>query len=360
MGDLDRIITITITRATATPTIQSFSDVLIVDEFLVADITPAFNDRTRAYSSVAAMTTAGFGAASAAVLAATAVFSQSPSITQVKIGRKLTGIDGSETWTQALDNIILEDADWYGLVVGTRTKADQQLAATWAELNKKLLGVSSDDSNIIDGSGDIVEYLNTQNFKYSHGIYNPESDLSADDEWPEAAWVGKLFTKNPGSATWAYKTLAGVTPNGADAAHPALTTAQLNTLFGKEGNTVNKVAGISITEKGTVGSGEFIDVRRGTDWLAARIQQLTFTLLVNSDKVPYTDAGIQAVGDQVSAALQEGVDNNFLNPDFTVTVPLSVDVSSGDKGNRVLNDVTFSATLTGAIHTITIAGTVVL
>lgn len=101
-----------------------------------------------------------------------------------------------------------------------------------------------------------------------------------------------------------------------------------------------------------------MDVMRGTDWLAARIQERVYALLIQNDKVPFTDAGIQAVKGEILAQLQAGVARDFLasDPEPTCTVPRAADVSAADKGNRQLNNVKFRATLAGALHKVTIEG----
>jgi hypothetical protein len=83
-------------------------------------------------------------------------------------------------------------------------------------------------------------------------------------------------------------------------------------------------------------------------------------LLVNSPKVPYTNAGITAIEGEIRRSLTEGVTNDFIatEPAFTVTTPNVSDVSQADKANRVLRNVTFQATLSGAIHVVEINGVV--
>ena len=55
---------------------------------------------------------------------------------------------------------------------------------------------------------------------------------------------------------------------------------------------------------------------------------------------------------------------NALNTDviseYEISVPTAASVSSADRTSRTLNDVTFTATMAGAIHTVTIAGIVSL
>jgi len=60
----------------------------------------------------------------------------------------------------------------------------------------------------------------------------------------------------------------------------------------------------------------------------------------------------------VRAVLTAAVTASVLAPGFTVTAPKVAAVSSADKALRTLPDVTFQATLAGAIHNLTITGRV--
>ena len=115
-----------------------------------------------------------------------------------------------------------------------------------------------------------------------------------------------------------------------------------------------------LTRISPVAQGEFIDIVRGEDWLTSRIQEFVYSVLVNSTKVPYTDAGITAIEAEIRRALQLGINNNFIanDPAPTVTVPLAANVPPNDKAQRILRNVKFQATLSGAIHAINITGTV--
>jgi hypothetical protein len=110
--------------------------------------------------------------------------------------------------------------------------------------------------------------------------------------------------------------------------------------------------------------GCWIDQVRGLDYLEARIKEEVFAVLATATKVPYTTAGINLVGGAVANALQQAVGTGLIatdtdgNPQYTVTVPDIADISSVDRGNRLLPDVAFTATLAGAVHTVTVSGVV--
>lgn len=355
MADISEVVSITITRQTAAAELPSFNGVLIAEEFLIASITPAFSERVRKYTSLTELSTAGFATSSAVYLAAQALFAQNPNPGEIYVGRKKTGGDGTETWTQALTDMADENKAWYGFLIGSKTLADLQAAADWSESNKKLMGISDDDSNIVDGTGDIAEYVNTNNYDRTFVIYHPDADLATTDPFAESAWFGLQFPKDPGSSNWAYKTLAGVTAY-------EITSAQQTTAFGKECNLYQTIAGKSVTRLGTVGSGEYIDIIRGIDWLEALIQTNVYNVLLNNEKVPFTDAGIQSVVSEINASLEAAAEIGLIvgadddDNGYTVTAPLASAVSAADKAARSLTGVEFRATLQGAINKVTIQG----
>jgi len=263
-------------------------------------------------------------------------------------------LTASASVTDDLDAIQNADDDWYALAYTGRTKAVVQSIAGWVEARTKIFGTASDESDIINVAAgtdltSIAAVLNSLGYVRTFVMYHDD----ADSDFPECAWFGKTLPTQPGSITWKFKTLASIT-------YSDLTTTQSNNARNKKANTYEFIGGVGITREGTMAQGEFIDVIRGIDWLTARIQEYVYALLVNSPKVPYTDAGIASVEAQVRRALDEGVNNDFIadDPQYTVSVPKAADVSPANKAARLLQDVTFQATLAGAIHAVEINGTV--
>jgi hypothetical protein len=105
-----------------------------------------------------------------------------------------------------------------------------------------------------------------------------------------------------------------------------------------------------------------MDVMRGADWLSARIAERIYGALISNDKIPYTDAGISVIKNEILAQLDAGVARDFLAPipEPTCTVPRAADVSAALKGARSLEDVTFRAVLAGAVHKVAIEGQLTL
>lgn len=263
----------------------------------------------------------------------------------------LTAVNAVADDLTAINNA---NSTWYALIATTRDVATVKAIAAWVEARIKLFGTASSNADIINvpagtDTTSIAAFLNQAGYVRSFVMYHQDAAL----DFPEAAWFGRVLPLEPGSETWKFKTLAGIS-------YSNLTTTQSNNALNKKANTYEFVAGVGITANGTVAQGEYIDTIRGIDWLTSRIQEFVFSVLVQNPKVPYTDAGITVIQSEVMRALALGVANDFLtnDPAPIVTVPRAADVSPTDKANRILRDVKFTATLAGAIHAVVIRGTV--
>lgn len=245
--------------------------------------------------------------------------------------------------------------EFYGVLMTSKATAEIVALAAAVEADKKIFGASSADDDIPAGTtGNLGETLDTAGYNRTYLMFHPK----AWSQHPEAAWMGERFPADPGSDTWKFKTLAGVD-------YTILTDTELNNMGltevpGKHVNHYTRLGGVSITREGWASSGRFIDVTRFIDWLHARIQERLYSILVNVEKVPFTDAGVALVQNAILAQLNEGVSVGGLtaDPAPVVTAPLVANISSNDKANRLLPDITFTATLAGAVHKIQIAGTV--
>ena len=253
-----------------------------------------------------------------------------------------------------LTAIALENNDWYGLINLYNSFDMLQAVSDYAESNEKLFVAATQDSKVITvdfsaaDSEDIAYERANSGIERTALLYHPDNG-----EFADAAWAGLQLPQDPGSTTWKFKTLAGV---------PAvtLTSSHRTRLRDKNANFYYRVSGRNITSEGTVSSGLFIDIVRGRDWYAARLQERIANLLFNADKVPYTDAGIALIAAEVWAQHQEGIAADLIaeDPAPTVSVPRAVDVSAADKSARILRNVEFTFTLAGAVHSVEISGVI--
>jgi hypothetical protein len=248
-----------------------------------------------------------------------------------------------------LNAIELEDDDWYALMSTAKNTAEQASAASWTQTRRKFFVAATMNSDVkASGSVDIGSTLKASGYTRTALVWN-DSHMTHID----AALLGKWLPYTPGSETVKFKTLAGQTAT-------RLTDSELAQLRAKNVNHYISVAGVSMLAEGKTCQGEYMDVIRFVDWLYANIQEEIFEVLTLETKVPFTDPGIGQIESAIRAVLQRGVQAGGLSadPQFTVTVPKAANVSTANKSARTLPSVSFAATLAGAIHAVTINGTV--
>lgn len=249
------------------------------------------------------------------------------------LGNVRTALDGNDTW--------------YALLCDSHSQAEiAALAASIETLRKIYLAATADDAVLLGTDTEIGGALKLAAYARTALIYHGRTAT-----FPEAAWGGKLLPQDPGSETWKFKTLAGITPY-------KLTTTEETNLVADNVNHYQTVAGINITAEGVTSSGEFIDITRFIDALQADIEEHVFARLAALPKVPFTDPGIAIIENEIRGSLQRGISNGGLaaDPPPTVTVPRAADVDPLDKNARILRDVLFTAVLAGAIHKLIING----
>ena len=264
----------------------------------------------------------------------------------------------TETIPQTMAAIQSYDNDWYGWVLASRDSADILAAANWTESVRKLFGTAIAEAGAYnpESTTDTGYLLYNGNYYRTFWFYHKD----AASDFPEAAVMARCFAILPGGETWANKKLAGVTTD-------PLTETQYIAIKGKNGNTFERFRNISITQNGKVAAGEWIDVIRFRDWLQEEITVNVFNALVNNNKIPYTDEGIAIIEAQIRQALELGTRRGGIAPieydedgnenyGYTISVPLSSSISANQKATRVLQDVSFTARLAGAIHVVEITG----
>ncbi len=278
----------------------------------------------------------------------------------IKVSSNLTAAAGTvtETIAETMTAITASDNDFYGIMMTSREPEDILAMAAWTEAHIKLFGTAIAESGAKDSdvTTDTGSLLKANNYYRTHWWYH----ANADTDFPECSITARCFAIDPGGETWANKKLAGVTTD-------ELTETEYNAITKKNGNTFESFRNVSITQNGKTAAGEWIDVIRFRDWLQEEITVNVFGLLINSDKVPYTDAGIAAIEAQIRSALDLGQTRGGIAPTeydsdgnknlgFTVSVPLAADISANTKASRILEDVIFTARLAGAIHAVNIKG----
>lgn len=344
---LKDIVTVNITRETTSVAVAAFNVPMILSTFATSKTTTAFN-RARSYGSIKDMTDDGWASTDAVYKMANAIFAQNPTVNRIVVGR---ADSGDATVAASLSAIQNEDNSWYGLVADQAMVADFDDIAAWVESAKKLAIFWITDADAYDATKttDLASVLKAADYDRSAVIWHATPTTGAD--YPDAAWMGEGFPYDPGTSTWAYKTLKGVTPDNI--------AGKETPLQNKNCNYYSEVGGVNITQEGKVASGEWIDIIIGTDWIEARLREAVYSALVNNRKIPYDDSGITLIEGLVKGVLNQAAAAGILQADsIVVTVPKYADIPQADKLARKLPDVKFTALYQGAIHRTTINGTI--
>lgn len=277
---------------------------------------------------------------------ATVIFAQTPKVATIAIvGALFTeGTTDETVLTAKLDATRLSYDDWYYLV--SPKHADDTITAlsTWANANGKFYFASTSNKTL----------SSTFNSERTVILVHPTPST-----FPAEAWVGVGAPKEIGSFTWTFKTLNGIDTSG-------YTVTEINAIEAAKASTYIKEGGVNITSKGVTTSGEYIDILQGQDFITARMTEGVFGLLVNTDKIPYTLQGIAMVIGELEKVLKEAHDQGIIAEDadgkplFSVIAPNLNDISSTDKANRLLPDITWSATIAGAVEDVDINGVLTL
>ena len=262
-----------------------------------------------------------------------------------------TVVDATAAGNVAADMATLRGADnrWYAFVTDRRSEAAINAIAGWAEANRVLYLADSADSTIVD-SGVTTDVASDNAARKRTAIFL-HKDLASTQF--ASAMLGLMMPYDPGSATWAHKSPAGVRDPGFSASQ------QANALT-KKANIITTVAGITDTQWGTSGT-DYLDNVQAEDWLVATLQEDVYAFLRSSPKIPYTDRSVARLVDVIRNALQRGVQRDVVaDGSIVIEAPQVADVSPTDRANRLLPDVYFSCRLAGAIHTVEIQGLVSL
>lgn len=259
----------------------------------------------------------------------------------------LGSLTAAETIAAALDAILLYDTDFYGLLLATdRASADMQAAASWASTNKRLLFAMTAEANVINttvgaDSTTLAAIMKAAGYDRVITLYHA---LGATN-YIDAAAAGWVLSKDPGSYTFAWKTLIGITVS-------SLTPTQRANAAAKYAVTYEARGGINQTASGKMASGKNVDQIHGRDWMSSVIQTNIFALISSVNKVPYTDVGIGQVEQAVKQAGALGVARVYLS-EYSTTFPLEANVSASDKSARLLTGSKMVAKESGAIEKVT-------
>lgn len=223
---------------------------------------------------------------------------------------------------------------------------------------KKVLGLVTDTTG---SKGMSYSY-------YKNYVYPSIKDLErifvfavrryGDNNNVAAALVAKTSSKAVGSFTYKNQTLKGMI------ADTEVTKAQLEEYHSYGCNAYVHKAGYGVTSEGKLVNGEYIDILDAKDWIVTQIEyQLQQALIIN-DKIPYDNNGISLLESVVVNVLQDAYNNGMIavnddgEPSYTVNFAKRSETKASDREKRQYVEGKFTFDLAGAIHIVTINGTI--
>lgn len=371
--NFDAIATVDISISSPVSSDASFDDILIVGALpatpnVDGNNDPVYPDEFASYASMEEVEDAGWTASGDSpdpvALAAQVAFSQSPRPTRIYIAPIPSG--SGKTIEDAVTTA-LGYSGWYvccpAVAVSDTANINKYAAvAAKIETQDKMFCYTemkyfATTPNAATVTG---EFYRTVPVFGRRSATEADADLYTANNYINVAFAVKWLSYDSGSETSAFKQLAVVLP-------AELTSAQMGALADANINYLMEVGGRNVTMVGKTLAGEWCDIIRFRDWLKNDMQTRVVNLFIANPKVPYTDAGIALVQNQMLASLMDGQmrggiaeseydsDGNE-TPGFITSVPESANIPASDKAARILHDCKFAARLAGAIHFAEIKG----
>lgn len=369
-----RVVNVTLTRNDAFPSRRGFGVPLLLTNVAVAGILDAAN-RTKVYGNMDEVAVDHI-AATDVYKAMEAAFSQNPRPLQIKVGFITMATPATATVIEMktqLDAIAAADLDWYwlGIIAALRDKAMLDGAVEWIQAQNKFF---LPDSN--DVATQTAATLTSLAARHKGTVDRTSVFYHTDvAEYGGFALAASLGTRNFDQAESAYtakfKRLAGVSPvNLGSAAIQAITgfTPALgqSETAGHMANTYIDIGGRDfVVEGSTLTANVFIDEIHATDWIIARTEEETLGILLNNDRIPYTDAGMEQLVSGARTVMRmadrAGLIANDLDPatgDYApaveFTIPSVFDVPESQRKARIAPEIAIRFRYAGAVHYTTI------
>jgi hypothetical protein len=222
--------------------------------------------------------------------------------------------------------------------------SEQEALADTIQAMDKIYGLSSADAVApTTGTTDVGYRLKAKNEGRTFGVYSPTSAT----DFPAVAWIGSQLAVTPGSNDWDFKRASGVTRS-------VLTSTQKVNLRAKSWNFYHRKGGVDIFQDGNMFDGKPIDIQISKDWLKARLQEGIYFRIINTLKIPMTDAGLLVVENEIRSVLTLAESNGMIDRGWTVTTPSVTSIPEALRAQRAAGVFVIRARLAGAIRSVSI------
>jgi len=272
-----------------------------------------------------------------------------------------------ENLADALSDMLTINSDFFCVIVsqGINDTTEADNVAAWVGANDRVFVAQTADITVLDPV-DVTSIM----FRYKAAGYGSVQVVYSNDPdaYISASAFGVLATTSFRGTdtvkTQKFKDMPGVITEN-------LAPDNLAQIHGKFGNSFYETANIRMFDSGRTSGGSWLDEIHGAAALAEEIRVRVFGLLSRvSTKVAYTELGMARLEAEVEGALGQFETNGYLAsrvdengdilPAYSIWHIPVIDVSATDKANRIAPDIEFTARLAGAIHAVTINGTLTL
>ena len=309
-------------------------------------LTTQSDNEYKEYSGIDAVAL-DFGTDTTAYGMAAAMFSQDPAPQKVAI----VGIMNYGDMTAVTDGLsLVYGAHYFTFLVSDIVEQNgREALANWATAFKVFY------TSVIS----VAELTTISNPNSDYVMYCVHDKKATFEEHMDAAIVGKCIMFAPGSATWNFKNLNGISPQ------EFIDQATMVDMINEKGYvTYITTMGRNRTTGGYVTSGEYMDIMLGVLWIRTTMEQRIQSLLFNTPKIPYTDEGIALIASRIDSTLRDATEMDIIREtaggigEYTINIPTVAGIDPNNIANRKLVDLTWDAYLAGAVHHVNINGVV--
>ena len=258
---------------------------------------------------------------------------------------KIAVCSSTDNVVTALDGLMAKG--WRQLLVVSESRADESSLKEIADY----LEVRDDKmyfANVSDLSK--LNAISPKDYDHTMAFY-----YTGDVVCPAAALVGATAGKDVGSFTYKNQILLGLDPLD-------IQDSELEAIHAAGAITFVQKAGDNVTSEGKTLGGEFIDVVDSKDWLIQQIEYQVQKTFNYTDKVPYTNKGVDMLDSAVVTVLKTGFDNGMIAeddeglPTYYTDFAKRSETNKADRVERKYIGGAFGFELAGAIHEAKITG----
>lgn len=369
----NRVVKVNVNRNDAFPSRRGFGVPLFLTAQEITGVLDATH-RTVVVGSMDEVVDLGFDAGDEFYDAAELAFSQNPRPTQLKAGFVVIDVTPTAAELKAqLDIIYDADPAWYwiGIETSMRDQAYLDGLIEWVEAKNKFALIDSNDAGHENPANTTCISARHKGTVERTGVFY-HTDAAEFGGFALAASLGTRNFDNPNSAyTAKFKRLRSVTPiNKGSAAVQAITgfTPELgqSTVAGHCANTYIDIGDRDFTAEGsTLTPNVFIDEIHSTDWIIARTEEEALATLLNNDRVPFTDAGMEILASAARTVMTQATiagliasdldpETGLYAPAVVITVPSVFSVPASQRKNRIAPPIQVTFRYSGAVHYTTI------